>query len=40
MGNAQQSTTIQPSALDRFTLSFEYDRTIQEIRRDVRHRTM
>jgi hypothetical protein len=36
-----QITTIQKtSALDRFTLAFEYDKTLQEIKRDVRVRTI
>gem|GEM_PF-1838889 len=33
-------TNPQPSALDRFSLSFEYDKTIQDIRRNVRERTI
>ena len=30
----------KPSALDRFTLGFEYDKTLQEIKREVRNRTI
>lgn len=30
----------KPSALDRFSLAFEYDKTLQEIKRDVRVRTI
>jgi len=41
MVNKQQSTAIQStSALDRFTLGFEYDKTLQEIKREVRVRTI
>jgi hypothetical protein len=41
MVNKQQITTItKPSALDRFSLSFEYDKTLQEIKREVRIRTI
>lgn len=32
--------TVQPiSQLDRFPISFEYDKTLQEVKRDVRVRT-
>ncbi|MGV9002019.1 MAG: hypothetical protein ACOH18_03650 [Candidatus Saccharimonadaceae bacterium] len=34
--NAPQKT----SALDRFSLGFEYDKTLQEIKREVRIRTI
>lgn len=41
MVKKQQITTIQKtSALDRFSLAFEYDKTLQEIKRDVRVRTI
>lgn len=41
MRNKQQIETLQtPSALDRFSLSFEYNKTLQEIKRDVRVRTI
>lgn len=36
----QTNTPVKTSALDRFTLAFEYDKTLQEIRRDVRVRTI
>ncbi len=28
------------SALDRFTIDFEYNKTLQEVRREVRQRTV
>ena len=31
---------LTESALDRFTLSFEYNKTLQEIKREVRIRTI
>jgi hypothetical protein len=35
-----QPQTLQPtSQLDRFSIVFEYDKTLQEVRRDVRIRT-
>ena len=41
MVKKQQMQTIpQTSALERFSLAFEYDKTIQEIKRDVRIRTI
>ncbi len=41
MSSKQQIDTKQTaSALDRFSLSFEYNKTLQEIKRDVRVRTM
>ena len=41
MVKKQQITAIQKtSALDRFSLAFEYDKTLQEIKRDVRTRTI
>lgn len=41
MSNKQQIAHSQnPSALDRFALSFEYNKTLQEIKRDVRIRTI
>jgi len=42
MVKKQQIETMhtKTSALDRFTLSFEYDKTLQEIKRDVRVRTI
>jgi FKBP-type peptidyl-prolyl cis-trans isomerase (trigger factor) len=37
----QQIQTLQtPSALDRFALSFEYNKTLQEIKQEVRQRTI
>ncbi|MEO6109409.1 MAG: hypothetical protein ABIP50_00135 [Candidatus Saccharimonadales bacterium] len=36
----QITTNTNTSALDRFSLSFEYDKTLQEIKRDVRVRTI
>ena len=32
-------TAQQPSALSKFHLSFEYDKTIDEVRRDVKKRS-
>jgi len=29
-----------PSRLERFSLGFEYDKTIQEVRRDMKSRTI
>ena len=41
MVNKQQiESTQKPSSLDRFALSFEYNKTLQEIKREVRIRTM
>ena len=41
MSKAQQITqTTKPSALERFSLGFEYDKTLQDIKRDVRNRTI
>lgn len=48
MSNTQQIKThnIQPqqplkkSALDRFSLGFEYNKTLQDIKREVRQRTI
>lgn len=41
MSNKQQiEHTHNPSALDRFSLSFEYNKTLQEIKREVRIRTI
>ena len=41
MVKKQQMTAIpQQSALERFSLAFEYDKTLQEIKRDVRTRTI
>ncbi|MFZ2125912.1 MAG: hypothetical protein WAV04_00150 [Candidatus Microsaccharimonas sp.] len=36
----QMTSHPQTTALDRFALAFEYDKTIQEIKRDVRNRTI
>ena len=36
----QIETSHQPSALERFSLGFEYDKTLQEIKREVRIRTI
>jgi hypothetical protein len=41
MVKKQQATTpIRTSSLDRFSLGFEYDKTLQEIKRSVRLRTV
>lgn len=41
MANKQTiTTTSKPSALDRFDLGFEYNKTITEIKREVRVRTI
>jgi hypothetical protein len=41
MSNKQQiETTHTPSALERFSLGFEYNKTLQEIKREVRIRTI
>jgi len=32
--------TQKPSSLERFSLGFEYNKTLQEIKRDVRMRTV
>ena len=41
MVNKQQMTHNHSlSALDRFSLGFEYDKTLQQIKRDVRTRTI
>jgi hypothetical protein len=40
MAKQQIKTSQKPTSLDRFTLTFEYDKTLQEIRRDVRTRTI
>jgi hypothetical protein len=41
MVNKLQSTTNQtPSVLERFSLGFEYNKTLQEIKREVRMRTI
>ncbi|HRN90494.1 MAG TPA: hypothetical protein PK543_02295 [Candidatus Saccharibacteria bacterium] len=42
MAQKQQIQTIDTnttSQLDRFTLGFEYDKTLQQVKRDVRIRT-
>ena len=36
----QIETNHSTSALERFSLSFEYDKTLQEIKREVRIRTI
>ncbi|MDB5159759.1 MAG: hypothetical protein JWO99_22 [Candidatus Saccharibacteria bacterium] len=36
----QIETNHNPSALERFSLGFEYDKTLQEIKREVRIRTI
>ena len=36
----QIETSHSTSALERFSLSFEYDKTLQEIKREVRIRTI
>ncbi len=48
MSNTQQITTkssqsqmpLKTSSLERFSLGFEYDKTLQEIKREVRIRTI
>jgi hypothetical protein len=40
MVKKQQIQTLpHPSQLERFTLGFEFDKTLQEVKRDVRVRT-
>lgn len=40
MDKKQQIQTLStPSKLERFTLGFEYDKTLQEVKREVRIRT-
>jgi len=36
----QIQTIMKTSALERFSLAFEYDKTLQEIKHDVRIRTI
>lgn len=41
MVNKQQIETMQkPSALQRFNITFEYDKTLTEVKRDVKVRTI
>ena len=42
MSNKQQiqSGNTTPSQLERFSLGFEYDKTIQQVRQEVRIRTI
>ena len=41
MANKQQiQTTNIRSQLERFTLGFEYDKTLQQVKREVRVRTL
>jgi hypothetical protein len=41
MSNKQRITvTHKPSSLERFSLGFEYNKTLQEIKREVRIRTI
>ena len=41
MVKKQQITTSNtPSALERFSIGFEYNKTLQEIKREVRIRTI
>jgi hypothetical protein len=41
MSNKQQIGTINNSSqLERFNLGFEYDKTIQQVKHDVRVRTL
>ncbi len=42
MSQTQQIQTIisTPSLLDQFTLGFEYNKTIQEVKRETRIRTI
>lgn len=35
-----QQVKDTPSRLERFSLGFEYDKTIQEVRRDMKSRTI
>jgi len=37
--NQQIQTIANPSALEQFGLDFEYNKTLQEVKRDVRVRT-
>lgn len=36
----QVDTMTTPSQLDRFNIGFEYDKTLQQVKRDMRIRTM
>ncbi len=38
--NTNTSVPTKTSALERFSLGFEYDKTLQEIKREVRVRTI
>lgn len=38
--NTNVSGTQKTSALERFNLGFEYDKTLRDIKRDVRARTI
>ncbi len=40
MSKQQIENSHNPSALDRFSLTFEYNKTIQEIKKEVRIRTI
>ncbi len=38
--DSQLQVNSTASALDRFTIDFEYNKTLQEVRREVRQRTL
>ena len=38
--NSPSEPAQKPSSLERFSLGFEYNKTLQEIKRDVRMRTI
>lgn len=38
--NTKVTVPVKTSALDRFSLGFEYNKTLQEIKREVRARTI
>jgi hypothetical protein len=41
MSHKQQITDMNPSSkLERFVLGFEYNKTLQEVKREVRDRTL
>ncbi|MFZ2125136.1 MAG: hypothetical protein WAV01_00725 [Candidatus Saccharimonadales bacterium] len=41
MSHKQQITDMDPiSQLERFSLGFEYNKTLQEVKREVRNRTL
>lgn len=40
MNQSQQIQTTTTSKLERFVLGFEYDKTLQQLKREVRIRTL